>query len=138
MSTKLILLACVILFVVSTVGFGANLNTSLSFNNIGGDDNVPILAPDADITNVVLTESANTVVYATITVKNTDNVSHSYDVCVITKAGGSISDTAGTSSDCTATSSISASTTGSAVINFANPLNSSNVDYSNISVQQIS
>jgi len=125
------------IFTVSTIGFAANLNSAPSFNNIGGDDNISVPVPDADITNVVLTESASNIVSATITVKNTDSISHSYNVCVITKAGASISDTTGTSSDCTSTSSISASNTGSAVINFSNPLSASNVDYSDISIQEI-
>ena len=125
------------IFAVSTIGFGANLNSTPSFNNIGGGDNVSVPVPDADITNVVLTDVSGNIVSATITVKNTDSVSHSYNVCVITKAGASISDTAGTSSDCTSTSSISASSTGSAVINFSNPLASSNIDYSDISIQEI-
>ena len=137
LSLKLILIVGVLIFVVSTVGFGNDLNGDTSFNNIGADDNVSVPIPDADITNVVLTESASNIVSATITVKNIDNSSHSYNICVITKAGELISDVQGTSSDCTSTASISASNTGSAVINFANPLSSSTVDYSYISVQQI-
>lgn len=137
MSVKLILFVGVVFFMVSTIGFGANLNDAPFFNNLGGDDNVSVPVTDSDITNVVLTESASNIVSATITVKNTDSVSHSYNICVITKAGVLISDTAGTSSDCTSTSSIPASNTGSAVVNFANPLSSSNVDYSDISIQQI-
>ncbi len=125
------------IFTVSTIGYGANLNSTPSFNNIGADDNVLVPVPDVDVTNVVLTESAGNIVSATITVKNTDSASHSYDVCVVTKAGVSISDTVGTSSDCTSTSSISASSTGSAVISFSIPLNSTYVDYSDISIQQI-
>ncbi len=125
------------IFTVSTIGYGANLNSTPSFNNIGADDNVLVPVPDADVTNVVLTEFDGNIVSATITVKNTDSASHSYDVCVVTKAGASISDTTGTTSDCTSTSSISASNTGSAEINFSIPLNSTNVDYSDISIQQI-
>ncbi len=125
------------IFTVSTIGLGANLNTTPSFNNIGGDDNVSVPVPDADITNVVLTESGSNIVSATITVKNTDSISHSYNVCVITKAGALISDTVGTSSDCTSTSSISASSTGSALINFSNPLSKGAVDYADISIQEI-
>jgi len=136
LSLKLILIVGVLIFVVSTVGFGNDLNGT-TFNNIGADDNVSVPIPDADITNVVLTESASNIVSATITVKNIDSSSHSYNICVITKAGELISDVQGTSSDCTSTASISASNTGSAVINFANPLSSSTVDYSYISVQQI-
>jgi len=137
LSLKLILIVGVLIFIVSTVGFGNDLNGDTSFNNIGADDNVSVPIPDADITNVVLTESASNIVSATITVKNTDSSSHSYNICVITKADELISDVQGTNSDCTSTASISASNTGSAVINFANPLSSSTVDYSGISVQQI-
>lgn len=137
MSAKLILFIGIAFFVVTTVGFGANLNATPSFNNIGADDNISVPVSDADITNVVLTESASNIVSATITVKNTDSISHSYNICIITKAGSLISDTAGTSSDCTSTSSISASNTGSAVVTFTNPLSSASVDYSDISIQQI-
>jgi|APSaa5957512535_1039671.scaffolds.fasta_scaffold09107_3 hypothetical protein len=136
LSLKLILMVGVLVFVVSTVGFGNDL-TAATFNNIGAKNNVSVPIPDADITNVVLTESASNIVSATITVKNTDSSSHSYNVCVITKAGELISDIQGTNSDCTNTATISASDTGSAIINFANPLSSSTVDYSDISVQQI-
>jgi len=122
---------------VSTISLGSNLNSATSLNKIGGDDNISVPIPDADITNIVLTESASTITSATITIKNTDDISHSYKICVITKAGVLISDTPGSSSDCTNTTSISASSTGSAVINFANPLSSSDVDYSDISIQQI-
>lgn len=121
----------------STVGLGANFNTATDSNKIGADDNILVSVPDVNITNVVLTESASTITSATITIKNTDSISHSYKICIITKAGVLISDTIGTSSDCTNTTSISASNTGSAVINFANPLSSSAVDYSDISIQEI-
>jgi hypothetical protein len=125
-------------FILSTIGFGSNLSDLPSFNKIAGDDNVLVTDHDADITNVVLLNSTSDIISATITVKNTDSVSHSYNICIITKAGVSISDTVGTSSDCTSTSSISASNTDSAVVNFANSLSSSSVDYSDISIQQIS
>lgn len=137
MSIKLILIIGVLIFVISTVGFGNDLSTVTSFNNIGAENNVSVPVPDAVITNVVLTELANNIDSATITVKNTDSISHTYNICVITKAGALISDVQGTSSDCTNTGSISASNTGSSVINFENPLSSSIVDYSDISIQQI-
>lgn len=137
MSTKIIFLIGVVIIAASTVGLGANFNTATDSNKIGADDNILVSVPDVNITNVVLTESASTITSATITIKNTDSISHSYKICIITKAGVLISDTIGTSSDCTNTTSISASNTGSAVINFANPLSSSAVDYSDISIQEI-
>ena len=137
MSVKLFLFLGVLIFVVSTVGFGNDLSTITSFNNIGAENNISVFVPNADITNVVLTESGGNIISATITVKNTDSSSHSYKICVITKADELISDTQGTSSDCTNTISISADNTDSPVINFSNQLSSSDVDYSDISVQQI-
>ncbi len=137
MSVKLILLVGVLIFVVSTVGFGNDLSTVTSFNNIGADNNVSVPVPDAVITNVVLTESASEIISATITVKNTDSTSHTYKICVITKAGALISDVSGTSSDCTNTDPIPAGDPDSSVITFTTPLSSSDVDYSDISVQQI-
>ena len=122
---------------VSTISFGSNLNSATSLNKIAGDDNISVPIPDADITNIVLTESGSDITSATITIKNTDDVSHTYKICVITKAGALISDTVGSSSDCTNTASISSSSTGSAVINFSIPRSSSDVDYSDISVQEI-
>lgn len=78
------------IFIVSTIGFGSNLNSTPVLNKIGGNDNVSVPIPDVNITNIVLTESASTITSVTITVKNTDSVSHTYKICVITKAGVSI------------------------------------------------
>ncbi len=89
------------------------------------------------LVNVVLTESAGNISSATITIKNTDSSTHSYKICVITKAGALISDVQGTSSDCTNSGAIPASNVDSSIINFSNPLNSLLVDYSDISLQQI-
>lgn len=133
---KKIYLVGILILTVATVSFGATLNNSPSLNRIGGNDNVSVSIPDVNITNIVLTESSNTIISATITIKNTDSTSHTYKICVITKADILVSDTPGTSADCSNTTSISASATGTAVINFANPLNSTNVNYSDISIQQ--
>lgn len=122
---------------LSTIGLGANLNSSSTFNLIGSDDNISTRISDADITNMVHSTSGSDIDSSTITIRNTDSVSHSYNICVITKAGASISDTTGTSADCTTTSSISSSSTGSAVITFSNPLSKTAVDYTDISIQEI-
>lgn len=137
MSTKLILIVGVLIFVVSTVGFGADLNNNTSFNFIAADDNVSVPTPDAVITNVVLHESGISIDSATITVRNISKDTHSYNICVIAKANSSLSDKPGTSSDCTTTASISGDSTGSSVINFSNQIRTLNFDYADISVQQI-
>ena len=137
MSLKLIFLIGMIIFTTSSVGLGANLNTAASFNNIGSDNNISVFVPDANITNVVLNEFANNIISATITVKNLDSVPHSYNICMITKAGVLVSDALGGDSDCTYTSIISTNNVGSAVITFTTPLNSTIVDYSDVSIQQI-
>ena len=137
MSLKIIFLIGIAIIAISTIGLGANLNNSSTFNNIGSDDNIPIKLSNADITNMVHSTSGSNIDSSTITIRNTDSISHSYNVCVITKAGSSISDTVGTTSDCATTSSITASNTGSAVITFTNPLSKSAVDFSDISIQEI-
>lgn len=137
LSLKIIFFVGIVIIAISTIGLGGNLDTSSTFNKIGSDDNVSIGLSTADITNMVHSTSGTNIDSSTITVRNTDSVSHSYQICVITKAGASISDTVGTSSDCATTSSISSSGTGSAVITFTNPLSENSVDFADISIQEI-
>ena len=137
MSLKIIFFVGILIIAISAIGLGANLDTSSAFNRIGSDDNVSIGLSTADITNVVHSTSGSNIDSSTITVRNTDSVSHSYKICVITKAGASISDTVGTTSDCTTTSLISSSSSGSAVITFTNPLSKNSVDFADISIQEI-
>jgi len=138
LSLKIIFLLGIIVIAVSTVGVGANLTSPTKFNAIGSDENIPISLSDADITNMMHSVSGANIDSSTIIVRNTDNMPHSYKICVITKAGVLISDTSGTTSDCATTSTISASSTGIAVITFTNPLSKTSVDFSNISIQEIS
>lgn len=137
MSLKIIFLIGIVVITISTIGLGENLNHTSLFNYVGADDDISVPATNVVLTNMALTNSTSTIDSATITVKNTDSVSHTYAICVITKAGVSISDTVGTSPDCTNTSSISASNTGSAVINFSIPLNKNSVDFTDISIEVI-
>lgn len=137
MSLKVIFFVGALIIAVSAIGLGANLTNSSTFNPIGSDDNISTSISDVDITNMVHSTSGVNIDSSTITVKNTDSVSHSYNICVITKAGSSISDTAGTAPDCVTTSSISSGGTGSAVITFTNPLSNNSVDFADISIQEI-
>jgi len=121
-----------------SLGLGTSLSTTPSPNEIGGDDNVVVPATDADVTKITWTEVSNEITSATVTVKNTDTVAHTFEICLIAKAGASLSDTAETSPDCTSTDSISASATGSVTINFAIALNATDVDASNLSIEQTS
>ena len=137
MSFRIIFFMGILIIGVSTIGLGANLNSTSAFNNIGSDDNVSIELSTADVTNMVHSTSGANIDSSTITIRNTDSVSHSYKICVITKAGASISDTVGTTSDCSATPTISSSGTGSAVITFTIPLSKNSVDFVDISIQEI-
>ena len=119
----------------ATLGLGAAISTS-SLNRIGGDNNVVVPGADADVTEVIWTETANKITSATVKVKNTDTSAHTYEICVITKAGASFSDTAGTGADCASTGSIAASTEGTATIAFSIPLAAADVDNTNISIEQ--
>jgi len=135
---KIFLLIGIMILTVATVGFGTMLNSSPSVHKIGGNDNVVVTKPTIDITNIQSHVQGNSIDYTDITVKNNDSVSHTYKICMIVKAGTSISDTGGTSTDCGNTSSISSSNTGTARVNFSIQLTAANIDYSNISIQQIS
>lgn len=136
MGLKIIFLVGVLIIIVSTIGLGSNLNSSSTFNPIGSDDNISSRASDVDITNMVHSTSGSNIDSSTITIRNTDSVSHSYRICVITKAGSSISDTVGTTPDCT-TTSISSNDIDSVVVTFTNPLNKTIVDFADISIQEI-
>ena len=121
----------------STLGFGASLSTTSAPDRIGSDDDVTVPATDADVTEITWTESNNEITSATVKVKNTDTgAAHTFEICVISKAGASISDTVGTSADCGSTGSISASATGSVTITFSIALNAANVDATNLSIEQ--
>ncbi|BDQ30673.1 hypothetical protein NZNM25_15050 [Nitrosopumilus zosterae] len=136
MDLKIIFFVGVLIITVSTIGLGSNLNSSITFNSIGSDDNISSRASEVDITNVVHSTSGNNIDSSTITIRNTDSVSHSYRICVITKAGSSISDTVGTAPDC-ATTLISSNNIDSVVVPFTNPLNKTTVDFADISIQEI-
>ncbi|MCV0366734.1 MAG: hypothetical protein K5798_05685 [Nitrosopumilus sp.] len=136
MDLKIIFFVGVLIITVSTIGLGSNLNSSITFNSIGSDDNISSRASEVDITNVVHSTSGNNIDSSTITIRNTDSVSHSYRICVITKAGSSISDTVGTIPDC-ATTLISSNNIDSVVVSFTNPLNKTTVDFADISIQEI-
>ena len=122
----------------TTLGFGASLSTPTTLDRIGNNDNVAVSAADTYVTKVTWTESASDITSITVEINNTDTITHTYEICVITKAGASISDTTGTSVDCTSTGSIASKVIGSAAINFAIPLNASLVDGSDISIEQTS
>ena len=126
------------ILVTTTLGFGASVSTTTTLDRIGNDDNVALSAADTFVTKVTWTESASNITSTTVEIKNTDTSAHTFEICVISKADASISDTTGTSADCVSTGSIAGSVTGSATINFAIQLNASLVDDSDISIEQIS
>ena len=126
----------IVILATATLGFGASLSTATTLDRIGNEDNVAVSAADTFVTKVTWTESASNIASTTVEIKNTDTSAHTYEICVITKAGASISDTTGTGADCTSTGSIAGSATGSATINFAIPLDATLVDDSDISVEQ--
>lgn len=136
MNTKTIFaIVGIAVMATATLGLAAALSMT-SLKNIGGDDNVVVAGADADVTELTWTETANQITSATVKVKNTDTIAHTYEICVITKAGASFSDTAGTSADCASTGSIAASTEGTATITFSIALAAANVDNTNMSIEQ--
>jgi len=134
---KIYFLVGVMILIITTVGFGATLSTTPKIDKIGGVSNIAVSKPSVDVTNIVLNKSGTDVISATVTVKNIDSVSHTYKICMIVKAGALISDTVGTSADCSNTASISASGTGSTTVTFTIPRITNNLTYWDISVHQI-
>ena len=106
MSLKILFFFGMVIFLIATISYASNLGTVPLVNNIGSENNVEIISPDVYVTNLSLSESSNEITSATITVKNSDSVTHAYNVCIITKAGVLISDTPGSLYDCENTASI--------------------------------
>ena len=120
---------------VATVGLFSSIS-STGINILAGEDNVTISSSDAVVTKITWTEVSNEITSATVKVNNTDTVAHTYEICVIARAGASLSDTAGTTADCVSTGSVSADAVGTATVTFSIALSAASVDGTNLSIEQ--
>ena len=136
MLAKIMILTTLLVVTSTALGYGAPLGTSTTLDSTGSDDNVTVTAADTFVTQIIWNESGSKISSVTVDVKNTDTSAHTFEICVIGKAGGSISDTVGTTADCTSTGSIASGAIGSATINFTNQLITNNFDDTDISIEQ--
>ncbi len=136
MLAKIMLLTTLLVVASTALGYGAPLGTSTTLDNTGSDDNVTVTSVDTFVTQVIWNESGNKISSVTVDVKNTDTSAHTFEICVIGTAGGFISDTVGTTADCTSTGSIASGAIGSATIIFTIQLNTNNLDDTDISIEQ--
>jgi len=136
MLARIMVMIALLVFASTALGYGGSLGTSTTLDRIGSDENVTVTAADTFVTQVVWNKSGSRITGATVDIKNTDTSAHTFEICVISKAGASISDTVGTSADCASTGSIASSATGSATINFSNSLNANSSDDTDISIEQ--
>jgi len=72
-----------------------------------------------------------------VEIRNTDSVSHTYEICVIFPSGVSLSDTPGTSADCNTSPSTSSGQLQTTTITVSNPL-SGHDGTTYIAVEQVS
>jgi hypothetical protein len=140
---KIILLIGIMILSLATVGYGASLNTTPSVDKIGGEDNVAVDIPNANISNVVLRIQSGHVNRVTVTLENQDAVPHAWRVCAFLKAGAETSSTIGAAADCDTTPEASAKGNSgqkqNAVINISNNINTpNNLSDWDISYQTIS
>lgn len=99
---KIILLIGIMILSLATVGYGTSLDSSVSINKIGSEDNASVDRPSANITNMQLRVTGGGAVdRITVTVENQDPInSHIYRVCAFLKAGAETSSVVGSSADC--------------------------------------
>lgn len=138
MLAKIIPLTTLLIVASTVLGFGAPIGTSATLDNFGGDDNVGVTGADTFVTKVIWNQQgAAHIQGATVDIKNTDTIAHTYEICVISKeSNGSLSDTVGTTSDCASTGSISSSSVGSATITFNSKLKYASLQDTDISIEQ--
>lgn len=125
-----------IMSAVLLTGFAKSLGTSqpieIASNNNG------IVKSHALITTIGWTKDPITdaITASTVTVKNSDSVSHQFEICVLAKEGSSQSTSAGDPADCANTPSIASAGSGSATINFSSSLG--DTDSTLVTIQEIS
>jgi len=128
----------IMIITLATVGYGASLNASPSVNKIGSEDNADVGMPIVNVTHVVLNKSGGNVVSATVTVRNEDNPNtHTYKICIIVTANSNLTDDPGTTADCADTTSDPYNSSRSVTINLTNSVAANQLDYWNVSVQEI-
>lgn len=144
-SLPIIALIGVAILVTSTIGFGASLTNTPTFNLIGASDNNAVTTARGNITALVWTEevSDDGVIETdeiTFAVGNEDGTeAHDFQICAIIEGPiGTYSPPAGSAPACTTTGSVAAhaNSTGH-TIDFAPPVNVTSIVDISFSIEEL-
>lgn len=144
-SLPIIALIGVAILVTSTIGFGASLTNTPTFNLIGASDNNAVTTARGNITALVWTEEVSTegVIETdeiTFAVGNEDGTeAHDFQICAVIEGPiGTYSPAAGSSPACTTTGSVAAhaNSTGH-TIDFVTPINVTSIVDISFSIEEL-
>lgn len=144
-SLPIIALIGVAILVTSTIGFGASLTNTPTFNLIGASDNNAVTTARGNITALVWTEEVSDegVIETdeiTFAVGNEDGTeAHDFQICAIIEGPiGTYSPAAGLAPACTTTGSVAAhaNSTGH-TIDFVTPVNVTNIVDISFSIEEL-
>lgn len=137
MEEKIVIIAifAVILF-SAAIGF-ANTLTTTGIAPIGAKDDVIPGLNNMEAGQIQWNFDGLNYDQVLVEIRNTDSVSHTYEICVIFPNGASLSDTAGTSADCNTSASTSSGQLGTTTISVSNPLPAHD-GTTHISIEQVS
>jgi len=110
----------VILF-SGVIGYANTLTTS-GIAPIGAIDDVIPALNNIEVGQIQWGKTGSNYDKVLVEIRNTDSVSHTYEICVIFPNGASLSDTAGTSADCNTSPSTSSGQLQTTTITVSIPL----------------
>ncbi len=137
MEEKIVIIAifAVILF-SAVIGFANTLSTS-GIVPIGAKDDVIPALNNMEVGQILWNFDGLNYDQVLVEIRNTDSVSHTYEICVIFPNGASLSDTAGTSADCNTSASTSSGQLRTTTITVSNPLPGHDAT-THIAIEQVS
>jgi hypothetical protein len=104
---KIVIIAFFVVILFSAAfGFANTLSTS-GIAPIGAKDDVIPALNNIEVGQIQWKKTGGNYSQVIVEIRNTDSVSHTYEICVIFPNGASLSDTAGTSADCNTSASTS-------------------------------
>lgn len=108
--------------IIFTAAIGYANTLSVTVNPIGAkDDTIPALN-SIEIGNIQWKKAGANYNKVLVEIRNTDTITHTYEICVIFPNGASLSDTAGTSADCNTSASTGTGQLKTTTVTVSNPL----------------
>jgi len=144
-SLPIIALVGIAILVTSTIGFGATLTNTPTFNLIGASDNNAVTTARGNITALVWTEEVSTegvieTDQITFAVGNEDSTeAHDFQVCAVIEGPiGTYSPAAGVAPACTTTGAVAASANSTGhTIAFTTPVNVTSIVDISFSIEEL-